>query len=466
MDSGGDSSLLGSMMSSLGENRPPSVALIGAASSGNADFNSPIIARLRAVETEAKETRVRLATQIAANEGLREENRKLKAMVQTPSGLMKEVAEVRRENEDLQARLGDMEAFLGDYGLVWRGSQGEQAEEAEVEVEDEVEEEHSVAFSTFKKHVDELNAVVYAEPAQVVTEGEGQRKARLVSASELLQQICIVWYRNGITIQQGFRKCGSAAYKSFVGDIVDGYFPSEFQDAYPDGVVFDLKDRHAVRSLEGEGALDSTHRHTLLNRLPKTIIHKGQLVDAHGAVAQALGVGGSGGGNKLADPQAPAPTGKVLLDTPAAASHERHESMGQLVQIQVRWVDRTTVIAKMYEHNTVGDLKVYLQRHFNIARGGIDSADASGQADAEGAAPAPSDGDVIDTSIVQSGDKGNQGNQGGQSQATSATSTDNATPNQFEFELRSAHPPRLLGSFLTLTEAGLAPNGTVHVRKL
>jgi hypothetical protein len=223
-----------------------------------------------------------------------------------------------------------------------------------------------------------------------------------------------------------------------------------------------------VRSLEGEGALDSTHRHTLLNRLPKTIVHKGQLVDAHGAVVQALGVGGSGeGGHKLADPQAPAPTGKVLLDTPAAASHERNESMGLLVQIQVRWVDRTTVIAKMYEHNTVGDLKVYLQRHFNIVplRGGIDSADASGQADdAEGAAHAPSDGDAIDASIVQG--SGDQRNQEGQSQATSATSTDSAPPNQFEFELRSAHPPRLLGSFLTLKEAGLAPNGTVHVRKL
>jgi hypothetical protein len=34
------------------------------------------------------------------------------------------------------------------------------------------------------------------------------------------------------------------------------------------------------------------------------------------------------------------------------------------------------------------------------------------------------------------------------------------------FELRSAYPPRLLTDSMTLEEAGLLPNGTVHARRL
>jgi hypothetical protein len=34
------------------------------------------------------------------------------------------------------------------------------------------------------------------------------------------------------------------------------------------------------------------------------------------------------------------------------------------------------------------------------------------------------------------------------------------------FELRSAFPPRLLTDSMTLEEAGLVPNGTIHARRL
>jgi len=33
-----------------------------------------------------------------------------------------------------------------------------------------------------------------------------------------------------------------------------------------------------------------------------------------------------------------------------------------------------------------------------------------------------------------------------------------------EYELRSAHPPRVLTDLLSLNEAGLLPNGTIYLR--
>jgi hypothetical protein len=34
------------------------------------------------------------------------------------------------------------------------------------------------------------------------------------------------------------------------------------------------------------------------------------------------------------------------------------------------------------------------------------------------------------------------------------------------FELRSAYPPRVLSDSMSLKEAGLIPNGTIHARKI
>ena len=34
------------------------------------------------------------------------------------------------------------------------------------------------------------------------------------------------------------------------------------------------------------------------------------------------------------------------------------------------------------------------------------------------------------------------------------------------FELRAAYPPRILDDALTMAEAGLVPNGTIHARKI
>lgn len=50
------------------------------------------------------------------------------------------------------------------------------------------------------------------------------------------------FYKNGMIVQDGpLRSYEDPATTSFLKDILDGYFPSELQEAYPEGVPFKVK---------------------------------------------------------------------------------------------------------------------------------------------------------------------------------------------------------------------------------
>ncbi|KAK0339622.1 UBX domain-containing protein 11, partial [Friedmanniomyces endolithicus] len=126
--------------------------------------------------------------------------------------------------------------------------------------------------------IKELNDVIYSDPAQIRAE---KKKARLVSASELAEKIVVTYYADGLMINRGpFRPTASDSYKSFVQDIMDGYFPSEFRQTFPDGVLFDLRNRENVR-FEEEKEGDFMSVSDFLRRLPKTMIKNGDVIDLH-----------------------------------------------------------------------------------------------------------------------------------------------------------------------------------------
>jgi hypothetical protein len=377
------------------------------------DFNTSIITRLKQVEMEAKDMRMRLAEQIAINEKIIAENALLKSMVENPDSATREVGSLRRQVTQLKVKIVEMETFLGDYGLVWVGNNKPNIADdtcADVEPEPEDAMRHTVNFADFNMQIDELNAVIYSEPAQIVKEGANNRKARLVQSSELLETVRIVFYQNGLMIKRGpFRYCSAPNYKTFVQDIMDGYFPAEFQGEYPDGVVFDLKDQRTVMYVEGKTDPNfdqpQMSRAQFLNRLPKTVIHKGQVMGVRGEIADMLGGAGAGAGSEAAVTSKP----KVVIENHSANTANVHSpDLGDTVKIQVKWVDQSAFIVNMCELHTVGQLRDSIVQHF---------------------------------------------------QGT-------GTAIEFAFELRSAFPPRVLELNLSLKEAGLAPNGTVHARKL
>lgn len=202
--------------------------------------------------------------------------------------LLEENRELREVNAELEDQLVEMEKFLADYGLVWVGSEGGggkgggSADAKDVQTEKQVyklggkdsevllssagdaaircnESEskellesanvpEGVDYALFAKKVAELNDIIYSEPAQIKKEKFNDKQARLMQPSEYYDSVPVTFYIDGILVKRGpFRANGSAGYNSFVKDVIEGYFPTDFREEYPDGVILSLKDRHLER---------------------------------------------------------------------------------------------------------------------------------------------------------------------------------------------------------------------------
>jgi hypothetical protein len=186
------------------------------------------------------------------------------------------------ENDQLRGQIADMEKFLSDYGLVWVGhdennkkllekrkeyegddqqhnepNEGQQ-EEGKVAWEEEKglekEEEPMLAFDRdiFVQRVKELNSMIQADKAKIVTKG---KHAKLAYADGV--PICL--FSDGIVVRrEKIRKWDDKLCIKFVADIMDGFFPAEFKAEFPNGVKLDLHDRRESHSGEknvfkGEG---------------------------------------------------------------------------------------------------------------------------------------------------------------------------------------------------------------------
>ena len=215
----------------------------------------------------------------------------------------------------------------------------------------------------------------------------------------------LVYYKNGLMVKRGpFRAADSKSYKIFVDDIVDGYFPSEYKEEYPDGVIFDLLDKHWYEYETGCGdeADDRMSAAHLLQRLPKTVVRNGELVGVRREVESKLSHNSSGSATTAA------PHGKggaVVIDSPAGLLESGSAAGAIVALLQIKWIDGTTFNIKMFYGDVVGDIRELLRRHLQVA---------------------------------------------GLGDAT--------------LELRTAYPSRVLADSVTIEEAGLAPTGTLHAR--
>ncbi|NIG58977.1 UBX domain-containing protein 11 [Pontoporia blainvillei] len=119
--------------------------------------------------------------------------------------------------------------------------------------------------------------------------------------------------RNGIVMFDGpFRPFHDPSIQRCLRDILDGFFPSELQRLYPDGVPFKVSDlcnqvypENGLDPFPGEGRvvgwqrirkpLDRMERpgsrmtaEKFLNRLPKLVIRQGEVIDIRGPIWDTL----------------------------------------------------------------------------------------------------------------------------------------------------------------------------------
>ena len=371
--------------------------------------------------------------------------------------------------------------------------------------------------------------MINSEPAQVRKEKHNARQARLMQPCEFTESIPLTFYSNGIMIRRGpFRPSDSASYKAFCRDIMDGYFPSDFRKEHPDGVLFCLTDKHresyngTVQRTLVSGSLnpeDSTNaqaysREEILNKLPaQKVLQNGDVVDIRAGIASRLtkekaGNSRSGFGQNTNEivsrlsndrvedtglddemcedsdassecdkndrpptyqlsgllqstkriaamsQQLPLPVscedtstnspakGKaqndsnttaisavvgsganqiVIISTPASQSTSpssvKKKTDGTAL-IRIKWLDGRMLHMKLWDTDLVGDVREHIRRYLYNMSCDDNISGNSGK--------------------IEDGDN---------------------------FELRGTYPPRPLPDSMTLVEAGLVPNGTVHAKK-
>ena len=422
---------------------------VSSATSSESDFTTTLLNRLADAEEETKSMRKQLVEKIKKLSIAERENAELRAVVDAPSHLIDELNHYKTENFNLEKQIVDMEEFLHDYGLEWVGhknaSGGDKAEETEAKSSSD-----RLNYQEFCVKIEELNNLLSSEPSQVKTDTEGKR-ARIVHASELFDSIRVTFYNDGIMIRRGpFREWNSPSYSSFVRDIMDGFFPSEFRDEFPDGVMFHLVDRHTIVYLSSKDRTDGAlGRDEFLGKLQKTVLKNGNIVSVRqdiadfidnkgslvasadaklGSVSDNVSSQGKSGGGK---------GGPIILQTRAfllkeesknsKESSERSASTGNVLDysdismstasVQIRWLNGSILVAVMFLNDTVGSIREEIIAHTKALQDATRTV-------------AESDYEAI------------------------------------HFELRSAYPPRILLDSMSLEEAELIPNGTVHARRI
>ncbi|XP_037684002.1 UBX domain-containing protein 11 isoform X3 [Choloepus didactylus] len=325
----------------------------------------------------------------------------------------------------LQRQVGEMERFLSDYGLQWVGEPMDQ-EDSEVKTDSEEGERDWKTTKKFWKpgghfrrcsgHCPAWGGDGLQQPgrgahgcpsslpgdsvvppevdfdrllaslkdlSELVVEGETQVTpvpggARL----RVLEPIPLKLYWNGIIMFDGpFRPFYDPSTQRCLRDILDGFFPSELQRLYPDGVPFQVSDlRHQIYPEDGLGPFPGEGRvvgrqrmrktsdrmehsgsrmtaEKFLNRLPKCVIRQGEVIDIRGPIRDTLQ-------NYCAFP---ARIQEIVVETPAlVAERERSQkSPGTpappLCMLRIKSENgEQAFLLMMRPEDTVGDVRALL----------------------------------------------------------------------------------------------------------
>ncbi|XP_047729708.1 UBX domain-containing protein 11 isoform X3 [Prionailurus viverrinus] len=271
----------------------------------------------------------------------------------------------------LQRQVGKMERFLSDYGLQWVG----EPEDQEDSEDNSDSEDGNTDWMTAKKFwkpgdslappevdFDRLLASLKDLSELVVVEGDTQVTPMPGGARlHVLEPIPLKLYRNGLMMFDGpFRPFHDPSTQRCLRDILDGFFPSELQRLYPDGVPFKVSDLRNQVYPENRLELFPGSRMTaekFLNRLPKFVIRRGEVIDIRGPIRDTL---------QNCCPL-PARIQEIVVETPALAaererSQESPESQAPLLSmLRIKSENgEQAFLLMMRPEDTVGDVRTLL----------------------------------------------------------------------------------------------------------
>uniref|UniRef100_A0A8C9KCL6 UBX domain-containing protein 11 n=1 Tax=Panthera tigris altaica TaxID=74533 RepID=A0A8C9KCL6_PANTA len=223
--------------------------------------------------------------------------------------------------------------------------------------------------------------------SELVVEGDTQVTPMPGGARlHVLEPIPLKLYRNGLMMFDGpFRAARPSLFRPWrrpcLRDILDGFFPSELQRLYPDGVPFKVSDlrnqvypENRLELFPGEGRVVGWQRihkpmdrmeppgsrmtaEKFLNRLPKFVIRRGEVIDIRGPIRDTL---------QNCCPL-PARIQEIVVETPALAaererSQESPESQApRLSMLRIKSENgEQAFLLMMRPEDTVGDVRTLL----------------------------------------------------------------------------------------------------------
>ncbi|GAB1606980.1 UBX domain-containing protein 11-like [Argonauta hians] len=154
------------------------------------------------------------------------------------------MAELTEKSEQQQSKIREMEDFLYDYGLVWvGGAKAEKKTEPPNNLpagKDRKDSGPRVNYDVVIANIKELN-VLAGEGVSHVEHTRAGAKLKETDAASL------VLYRNGIFLLNGpFRPLSDPATRRCLYDIMEGFFPTELQKAYPEGIPLHVSDYRTI----------------------------------------------------------------------------------------------------------------------------------------------------------------------------------------------------------------------------
>ncbi|EPY77521.1 socius isoform 2-like protein [Camelus ferus] len=304
-------------------------------------------------------------------------------------GTLQRQEELETRCAQLQRQVTEMERFLGDYGLQWVGEPMDQ-EDSEDKTDSEDGERDWMTAKKFWKPGDSLvppevdfDRLLASLKDLLVVDSETQVTpvpGRVLHHG--LEPIPLKLYRNGIMMFDGpFRPFCDPSTQRCLRDILDGFFPAELQQLYPDGVPFKVSDlrnqvypENGLDLFPGEGRVVGWQRiqkpsdkmehpgsrmtaEKFLNRLPKCVIRQGEVIDVRGPIWDAL---------QNCCPL-PARIQEIVVETPAlAAERERSQESPEtpaprLSMLRIKSENgEQAFLLLMRPEDTVGDLRALL----------------------------------------------------------------------------------------------------------
>ncbi|XP_031842365.1 uncharacterized protein LOC116431304 [Nomia melanderi] len=159
----------------------------------------------------------------------------------------------------LEHRIHEMEKFLADYGLIWVGDTNS-PRNPETAINNYIE----TCYEQIIANIDQLNLAAGKGEVHVQHNEKGTGATFKTASCMSLK-----FYKNGMTVQDGLlRLYDDPATISFLQDILEGYFPSELQQDYPNGVPFKVEDRR--KQMYVDNSVDFPGQGYRLGKQPQT----------------------------------------------------------------------------------------------------------------------------------------------------------------------------------------------------